>query len=294
MPKRMKSHEGVLSSNKAGSSLSTANTNFGSLSENDAEEMDAVYRERRLSRSGNRRRNGHLSGSKVGTKNGVTILKRRRNIILKRNKTRGGIRRGNHDDIFNSHHQILTPRNDVALVVPRAPYNTNSFLADDIEDREKGKLHSSCFLNLNYRLRCYSLGAVNFSSSIEDSGSEDLSTASDIEDLSEFDREYDNIFMDRLNELSKTQLASEYITLEAKNSVLNAEKNSYYTENLYLKKKLEEQGIQYEDILQEFATRRRTFSGNSDTTDSTLPQNKDNDDGPFCDYKFASQSPVAV
>ncbi|CEF64539.1 HEXIM family-containing protein [Strongyloides ratti] len=288
MPKKMKSHEEAVPF-KVGSSSAS----YGSLSENDADEMDAVYRERRIAESSSRKRSGHPLNSRIITKNGVAIMRKRRNIVFKRNNRSRGGRRSNQDGIYESH-QILTPRNDVTLVVPRAPYNTNSFLADDIEHREKTKSHGTFFINSNYRLRCYSMGSVNLSATIENHESDDTSVSSDYEDLTEFNREYDNIFMDRLNSLSKTQLASEYITLEARNSELNAEMTNYYNENMFLKRKLKEQGIQYEDLMEETIPRKRTFSGNSDTTDSTLPKTNDSDEGPFYDCKFASQSPVAV
>uniref|UniRef100_A0A0K0FIB9 HEXIM1 n=1 Tax=Strongyloides venezuelensis TaxID=75913 RepID=A0A0K0FIB9_STRVS len=288
MSKKMKSHEGGVPCKVEPSSIS-----YGSLSENDAEDMDVVYQERRMTGSSSKKRNGHPLNNRITTRNGVAIIKRRRNIVLKRNSRVRGNRRNNQDGIYNSH-QILTPRNDVTLVVPRAPYNTNSFLADDIEDREKTKSHDSFYINPNYRFRCYSMGAVNLSTSFDNPGSDDTSASSDYEDITEFNREYDNIFMDRLNSLSKTQLASEYITLEARNSELNAEMTNYYNENMFLKRKLKEQGIQYEDLMEEILPRKRTFSGNSDTTDSTLPKTNDSEEGTFYDCKFASQSPVAV
>lgn len=284
----MKSHEEAVPF-KVGSS----STSYGSLSENDADDMDMVYHGRGIVDSSSRKRNSHHLNGRIITKNSVPIMKKRRNIVLRRNNRSRGSRRSNHDGVYESH-QILTPRNDVTLVVPRAPYNTNSFLADDIEDREKAKSHGPFFINPNYRLRCYSMGSVNLSTAIENHESDDTSLSSDYEDLTEFNREYDNVFMDRLNSLSKTQLASEYITLEARNSELNAEMTNYYNENMFLKRKLKEQGIQYEDLMEDTIPRKRTFSGNSDTTDSTLPKANESDEGPFYDYKFASQSPVAV
>lgn len=284
----MKSHEGGSLFKVEPSSIS-----YGSLSENDAEDMDVVYQERRMGGPSSRKRNGHPLNNRIITRNGVTIVKRRRNIVFKRNNKVRGNRRNSQSGMFESH-QILTPRNDVTLVVPRAPYNTNSFLADDIEYREKTKSHGPFYINPNYRFRCYSMGAVNLSTTLDNPGSDDTSVSSDYEDITEFNREYDNIFMDRLNSLSKTQLASEYITLEARNSELNAEMTNYYNENMFLKRKLKEQGIQYEDLIEETIPRKRTFSGNSDTTDSTLPKPNDNEEGTFYDCKFASQSPVAV
>uniref|UniRef100_A0A915PPI2 Uncharacterized protein n=1 Tax=Setaria digitata TaxID=48799 RepID=A0A915PPI2_9BILA len=159
---------------------------------------------------------------------------------------------------------------------PMAPYNTTQFLVEDHEMRtmlpDSGDLVSGTAAHQRqctggFSPRCGAIGQSGSEMGGNTTDSASYSGAEDDEMERQFDADYDYVNMERISNMTKDEVAREYMHLEKINGKLADRVSLLQLENDKLKQLLKDHNISYEDVLPKI--RRHSGTSVSEAGDGT-------------------------
>uniref|UniRef100_A0AC35TRJ7 Protein HEXIM1 n=1 Tax=Rhabditophanes sp. KR3021 TaxID=114890 RepID=A0AC35TRJ7_9BILA len=257
----------------------------GSLSENDAEDVDAVFKQSKKTYLNGKQRRIHKIIKHNRSRPYLAPTRKRASDNNKKREQGSSEARGISDNEMDESNTMyvylikkpLIPSSSFSsslLLAPWAPRNTNQFLCQDMEARVNKDNEAEQGTN-SYRTRCFSLNVVNVSSSsLDDSTSEETMSDSEYNDTYEFDREYEEVCKDRLEALSKAEVTQEFIAMERKQMTLNEDVDNLVEENHLLKQLLNKNGISFSEVV---AAEKRHTRSHSHSSDSASYVSESND-----------------